>query len=594
MSDEDLYRQGGQLTSLRNEEAVVDHDMGSVPEAKNSLRKSGKAVRSNGNSSRRSRVAHMEATLNVTGEVNISDVPKELGPYSGKYNISDKTQIAKQKTVISGKRSDKRNGKVSKSRFDSFSIKAGLSSFSSAAAGGNNMLGVYGYGLKHDLYDFEKPLEEISLSELLNGSYKCPKSIKENEKKTEVLHKSILVSIRAASSILHLQKPKQTPNVAAVDGTHNHNASSSLPNPAISGISTNSDNKGDTADPSSCNKVDSSSPGLSDHQPNILQFPLVPPKDVLDRLSLPPPKDLDVMLLDSMKPTSTSRVQNGGSLPTFPWSHVSGFKANPDLVKSTPSKSSCQECQQPGPTVNEKSPMLSISNATFDREVTPSETRTTSSKSSVEHSAGTLSAAQILCDIAARCRKLDQDGMVRWQKKASQKSLKASKLTSDEKLEKALFTIPSSKFIGPSNPINGPDETKSHTLKKFRMPVNEKSNDFSNPTTKGPYPWPTVTPQSSRSSPNKTLKNTSHESSSSGMKRAITTPPSRLPSKPPKIRKLVPMEWKSRGDQKGGFKKASPFLLLYHVPSWYSAFMFSSAKRRRLEAISGLVSPSRL
>ncbi|GJY97549.1 hypothetical protein Tco_0514459 [Tanacetum coccineum] len=26
------------------------------------------------------------------------------------------------------------------------------------------------------------------------------------------------------------------------------------------------------------------------------------------------------------------------------------------------------------------------------------------------------------------------------------------------------------------------------------MPVNEKSNDFSNPTTKGPCPWPTVTP----------------------------------------------------------------------------------------------------
>lgn len=35
-------------------------------------------------------------------------------------------------------------------------------------------------------------------------------------------------------------------------------------------------------------------------------------------------------------------VQNGGSLPTFPWSHVSGFKANPDVVTSTPNKSSCQ------------------------------------------------------------------------------------------------------------------------------------------------------------------------------------------------------------------------------------------------------------
>lgn len=590
-SDEDLYRQGGQLTSLRNEEALVDHDMGSVPEAKHSLRKSGKAARSNGNSSRRSRVAHMEATLNVTGEVNISDVPKELGLYSGKYNISDKTHIAKQKTIISGKRSDKRNGKVSKSRFDSFSIKAGLSSFSSAA-GGNNMLGVY--ASKQDIYDFEKHVDEIYLNELLDGNYKCPKSIKENEKKTEILHKSVLVSIRAASSILQLQKPKQTPNVAAVDGTNNNNASSSLPNSAVSGTSTNNDSKGDAADPSSCNKVDNSCSGLIDHHTNVLQFPLVAPKEVLDRLSLPPPKDLDVMLLDSMKPTSTSKVQNGGSLPTFPWSHVSGFKANPDVVKSTPNKSSCQgkwfrmpksttssgdttsyledfqsltynkslvplECQQPGPTENEKSLMPSVSNATFDREVTPSGTRTSSSKSPVEPSAGALSAAQILCDIAARCRKLDQDGMVRWQKKSSQKSIRPSKLTSDEKLEKALFTIPSSKFIGPSNLINGLDETKSHTPKKFRMPVNEKSNDFSNPTTKGPYHWPTVTPQSSRSSPNKTFKNTSmeakhHESSSSGLKRAITTPPSRLPSKPPKLRKLVPMEWKSRGDQKGNGK----------------------------------------
>ena len=47
--------------------------------------------------------------------------------------------------------------------------------------------------------------------------------------------------------------------------------------------------------------------GLTNHHDNILQFPLVAPKDVLDRLSLPPPKDLDVMLLDSMKPTSTSK-----------------------------------------------------------------------------------------------------------------------------------------------------------------------------------------------------------------------------------------------------------------------------------------------
>lgn len=48
--------------------------------------------------------------------------------------------MAKQKNNSNGKRGDKRNGKVPKSKSDSFSLKAGLVSFSSAA-GGNNILG---------------------------------------------------------------------------------------------------------------------------------------------------------------------------------------------------------------------------------------------------------------------------------------------------------------------------------------------------------------------------------------------------------------------------------------------------------------------
>ncbi|PWA91016.1 hypothetical protein CTI12_AA095290 [Artemisia annua] len=96
---------------------------------------------------------------------------------------------------------------------------------------------------------------------------------------------------------------------------------------------------GDAGDPSSCNKVDNSCSGFPyQHTSVSVGFT----KRCLDRLSPPPPKDLDVMLLDGIKPTSTSKVQNGGSLPTFPWSHVSGFKANPDVVKSTPNKNSCR------------------------------------------------------------------------------------------------------------------------------------------------------------------------------------------------------------------------------------------------------------
>ncbi|KAI3793914.1 hypothetical protein L1987_36537 [Smallanthus sonchifolius] len=53
-----------------------------------------------------------------------------------------------------------------------------------------------------------------------------------------------------ACSVLHLQKISQTPKVPDVHVTYNYNASSFLPNSI-----TNDDNKGEAADPSSCNKI---------------------------------------------------------------------------------------------------------------------------------------------------------------------------------------------------------------------------------------------------------------------------------------------------------------------------------------------------
>ncbi|KAK1438592.1 hypothetical protein QVD17_04401 [Tagetes erecta] len=564
-SDDDVYRQGGRLTNLHDVEAFADHDMVSVQEAKQSHRKSGKASRSNGSGSRRSRAMHMEASLDVKGVADVNDLPKESGSYPGKYNITDKQQTAKLKTAVSGKRSEKRNGKISKNKCDSFSVKAGLSSFSSSA-GGNNILGVY--GSKHDICDLAKDMEEVSLNKLLDGSYKRPSSMKVKEKSTEALNGSILQSVREACSVLHLQKLTQTPKALVVD---NCNASSFLTK-----SNTNDDNKGDAAEPSSCNKVESSCTGITDHNANILQFPLFEPKDVLDRLTLPPHKELDLMLLDSMKPTSSSKVHNGGSLPTFSWSHTSGahFKANPDVVKSAPSKSTCQGrwvkmgkltttlgdtdtttylvelqsltynqslvpvlSQHPRSTEKEKSSLIS----TFDRGAMSSGTRTTASKDPDGHSAGVISAAQTLCNIAAEIRKQDHYKPASWQKKSSHKSIRASKLTSDEKLEKALFNVPSSR---PTN------DTKAHTSKKLKVPAND--------LTKGQYHWSTSTPQASRSSsssPSKFFREAKHhESGSSPLKRSITVPPAKLPNKPSKLRKLVPMEWRSRGDEKGNAK----------------------------------------
>lgn len=56
--------------------------------------------------------------------------------------ILDKNQLAKQKNNCTSKRGDKRNLKLhAKTKHDSFSVKAGLPSFGSAA-GGNNFFGM--------------------------------------------------------------------------------------------------------------------------------------------------------------------------------------------------------------------------------------------------------------------------------------------------------------------------------------------------------------------------------------------------------------------------------------------------------------------
>lgn len=81
-------------------------------------------------------------------------------------------------------------------------------------------------------------------------------------------------------------------------------------------------------------------------------FSLCQPKDILERLALPPPKDLDSLLLDATKPSSTrnnsdtrsgKQILRRASLPPFPWSHtINGCRTNPDAVKLLSNKSMCQ------------------------------------------------------------------------------------------------------------------------------------------------------------------------------------------------------------------------------------------------------------
>jgi len=97
----------------------------------------------------------------------------------------------------------------------------------------------------------------------------------------------------------------------------------------------------------SCNKPETPA--------NLLDFSFDQPKDTLDRLALPPPKDLESLLLDATKLAASSRhapdprpgkqTSRQASLPAFPWSHTfSGqhSRTNSDAVKCSPSRSTCQ------------------------------------------------------------------------------------------------------------------------------------------------------------------------------------------------------------------------------------------------------------
>lgn len=85
-----------------------------------------------------------------------------------------------------------------------------------------------------------------------------------------------------------------------------------------------------------------------------LDLPLYQPKDILKRLMLAEPKDLDSLLLDAAKSSVSSRntsdlrpvkqMSRKVSLPPFPWSHTySGHsRTNSDAIKLPATRSTCQ------------------------------------------------------------------------------------------------------------------------------------------------------------------------------------------------------------------------------------------------------------
>ncbi|TYI53721.1 hypothetical protein E1A91_D11G024400v1 [Gossypium mustelinum] len=556
----------------------------------NTPRKAGKMLSNSSGYSKKARFSQLEDTIISTGVDDIKDINDKLGCYTTKSNFPDKTQMSRQKNSFSGKRGDRKNFKVPmKPKFDSFSKKAGFASFT-MASGGNNFLGLY--GLKSDdIHDVTELVEDLSLNELLDGIYEHPILGIEKGRKATNTTENFLHSVKKVFSVLPLRRV-QSQNVTDMDSSsHKKTPLCPLSSVSIPACSANGD-KEDTCsvDPSPCDKDSSGKPEMPSSPPDFL---LCQPKDILERLALPPPKDLDSLLLDATKPSSTrnnsdarpgKQILRRASLPPFPWSHtINGCRTNPDVVKLLSNKSMCQGRWVKIPNTS-SSPgtatgcFTNLESLAYDPSLIPSLPKcsslegeiassscnlrlceqgasplTTYSKAfnlpQVGHCPRILAAARTLCDIATKPLRQNPDGITRWPKKPSQKAMKARKTKSIEKPDE-IYATPSS-LLG-SDKLVRCDTDQLILSKRPKLSVVENKKDLNhiNGVRKGPIAW--STPRSSRSSPGKSVSEIRHTTANVVKPPCTNLPPTVL-DKPcnsqHKLRKLMSVDWKRGRDR---------------------------------------------
>ncbi|KAE8720618.1 putative UPF0706 protein [Hibiscus syriacus] len=565
----ELHDQRGSSFPLPN----LGSDVVSTP------RKAGKMLSSSSSGfSKKTRVGQIEDIMISTGVDDVKDKP------------GYKTQMLRQKNSFSGKRGDRKIFKVPmKPKSDSFSKKGGFASFT-LASGGNNFLGLY--GLKSDdINDVSKLVEDLSLNELLDGRFEHPILGGEKDRKATNTTENFLHSVRKVFSILPLRRA-QCHNVADIDSSsHMKMPSCTLSSVSVPASSVNGD-KEDTCsvDPSPCNK-DSS--GKCEMPASPSDFSLYQPKDILQRLALPPPKDLDSLLLDATKPSTSTRnnsdTRSGkqmlrrASLPPFPWSHtLNGCRTNPDAVKLLSNKCMCQGRWGKVPNTS-SSPetatgcFSNLESLAYDPSLIPSFPKFGNSEGEIASPSGTLhlceqraeplatyakafnvpqvghcpkilAAAQTLCDIATKPLRQNPDGIIRWPKKPSQKAMKARKSKSIEKSDGVYATT--SSLLGSDKLLRcDTDHIILSKRPKLSVVENKKDLNHKNGVKKAQMAW--STPKSSRSSPGKTVSDTRH-STANVVKMPCTNLPATVLDKPcnsqHKLRKLMPVDWK-RGER---------------------------------------------
>ncbi|BBH03407.1 hypothetical protein Prudu_014272 [Prunus dulcis] len=581
---------GGQLLSYQGEE-LSRHQHCRGKNARTEIRKGSKMGSS---TSKRPRIARLEDPTSLAGVDGIRDMSDKLGSYLTKCSSSDlnwnifnlpdlhngtlvdKNQLAKQKNNCTSKRGDKRNLKLhAKTKHDSFSVKAGLPSFGSAA-GGNNFFGVH--GLKSDNHDVTKLVDDVLLNELLDGTCKCPSLDKGKGKKPANVNDSFLHSVRKASFVLPLPRSVQPQHIAEVDSNSDKIMS---PWPLSTSSVVTSGVNGDKGEPvitdlSSCNED-------SHKKPETPANPLI-----CHYVNL------------------SKQISRRASLPPFPWSHTSNghCRTSSDAAKLSTSRATCQgRWQRIGKNIvsslgavtnnftdlesltydqslvpsarlkiagseNQVSPSISVSLSWFQQD---SSSGATCSKQSFvplesggkvnhsgngndEHCPQILAAARTLCDMATCSSRQNPDGIIRWPKKPSQKAMKARKLKSIEKPEEAYGT---SVVVSGSDNLRRSVDRMMLPPKKPRLSMVDDRKDFNNFScvTKGPINW--STPRSSRSSPGKSLKESivdiRHSTTDVARQSYMMPPPARVPEKASnkreKIRKLLTMEWNRGRDR---------------------------------------------
>ncbi|CAL9091827.1 uncharacterized protein LOC103988202 isoform X1 [Musa acuminata AAA Group] len=243
---------------------------------------------------------------------------------------ADKARMIKPKRGLDGKRNDRKNFRSGiKTRYDSFTSKSGFAS-SDSNCGGNNLLGLY--GLRSDLCDITKHMDEPVLHELLDGSYKYCNINAEKGKKPPVVNENLFTSVRKAFSIL--------PHNCATDSNDNRKSAPCLMKPSSSSSMSDCYHNGKDVDESASTAK----------YPNLDGADLYQPKKVLESLVLPPVQDLGTLLSDLsmtsslLKTTLPKKTCQSASLPPFLWSsyHNGACKPITDTAKQVSARNTSQ------------------------------------------------------------------------------------------------------------------------------------------------------------------------------------------------------------------------------------------------------------